>query len=249
MSLATQFAGAVAHAQFHELHDLAHKLWKAHSAGHLADDQAQELAERIEAKKPKRQAAEPTSFQPLKAKRPRQRSPDKARSIARRRRLAKYAPIPPELVEHFTTCELAVIYIIVDEILLHGRCSLFIALIAARAGTCDTIVRDAIHKARDKSLLWKEERRRAGQKSQTNIIRIVNRQWGDWLRKVWNPRRKPTWHSPEASPKSPGYRKTRSTEDKIQKEGNARGVDRSGEALSDNGRGAGSSERSEVSRA
>jgi hypothetical protein len=168
MPLATQIASAIELAQFHQLNDLSRDLWKAHGAGHLDDDEAQQLAERIEAKKPKRPAGDVTSFKPVRPPR-RQHSPDKARSIARRRRLAKCAPVPPELVDKFTTCELAVIYIVVTEILLHGRCSLFIALIAARAGICDTKVRDAIHKARAAGLLYRDERRRKGQKSQTNL--------------------------------------------------------------------------------
>jgi hypothetical protein len=103
MSLATQIAGAVACAQFHELHDLAHKLWKAHAAGHLDDDLAQELAERIEARKPKRSIDAVTSFKPVRAPKPKpQRSPDRQASIERRRRLARASPVPPELVDRFT---------------------------------------------------------------------------------------------------------------------------------------------------
>jgi hypothetical protein len=247
MSLATQIASAIELAQFHELHALSRDVWKAYGAECLTEDEAQRLAERIEAKRPKRQAGEVTSFKPVRPPRPkRQRSPDKARSIARRRRLAKHSPVPPGLVDRFTTCELAVIYIVVTEILLHGRCSLFIALIAARAGTCETKVRDAIRKARDAGLLYRHERRRAGQKSQTNIVSVLNRQWGEWLRKVWNPRQQKA-RPPTDDP--PGYRKTQSTEDKIQKGGNARGVDRSGEAYPTTARAAEGFERSEVSRA
>jgi hypothetical protein len=246
MSLATQIASAIELAQFHELHALSRDVWKAYGAECLTEDEAQELAERIEAKRPKRLASEPTSFKPPTAPRVRQRTPDKAKSIARRRRLAKHSPVPPGLVDRFTPCELAVIYIVVTEILLHGRCSLFIALIAARAGTCDTKVRDAIRKARDAGLLYRHERRRAGQKSQTNLVSVLNRQWGEWLRKVWNPRHQKA-RPPTDDP--PGYRKTQSTEDKIQKGGNARGVDRSGEAYPTPTGTVERSERSEVSRA
>jgi hypothetical protein len=247
MSLAAQFASAIELAQFFELPKLADTVWKAHAAAALTDAEAQALAERIHERKPKQPTGDVTSFKPVRPPRPkRQCSPDKARSIARRRRLAKHSPAPPELVDRFTQCELAVIYIVVTEILLHGRCSLFIALIAARAGTCETKVRDAIRKARDAGLLYRHERRRAGQKSQTNIVSVLNRQWGEWLRKVWNPRHQKA-RPPTDDP--PGYRKTRSTEHKIQKGGNARGVDRSGEAYPTPTGGVGRSERSEVSRA
>jgi hypothetical protein len=237
---AEHFADALSRAQFHELNDLAHKLWKSHAAGHLDDDQAQRLAERLEAKRSKPGAG--TSFKPPKAPRIRQRSPDKQRSIDRRRRLAKCSPVPPELVDRFTQCELAVIYIVVDEILKHGRCGLYVALIAARAGTCNTVVREAIRKARDAGLLYRHERRRKGQKSKSNVIFILNKRWGVWLRNVWD-RRRPI------RPEAPASRKTESTEDKVKKEGNAGGVDRSGEAYPTPTGEVGRSERSEVSRA
>jgi hypothetical protein len=227
MSLAEQFAGAVEHAQFHELSDLERKVWKAWEVGHLDDDQAQGFAEQIKAKRPK--AGTATTFKPPKV-RARQRSPDKARSIARRRRLAKYAPLPPDKIEFFTTCELAALYIVIDEIMKHGRCSLYIALIAARAGTCATVVRNALDKARDKELLYTNERRRRGQKSLANITWIANRSWGEWLRKIWDPRRR-NWSSPESDPGPPGYRKKWSTDDTFKKGGNAPHGERSGESF------------------
>jgi hypothetical protein len=94
MSLAEQFAGAVERAQFYDLSKLADTVWKAHAAGHLADSEAQALAEQIEIKKP---GAEPTSFKAVKPPPPQQRSPDKQASIERRRRLARASPVPPEL--------------------------------------------------------------------------------------------------------------------------------------------------------
>jgi hypothetical protein len=236
---AEHFAGAIERAPFHELTDLASKLWKAYEAKELDDGTAQRLYERIEARKqarkPRPDAEPPSSFRQIKIPRaPRQRSPDKARSIARRRRLARASPVPSEKVDIFTPCELAVIYIVVCEILLHGRCSLPIALIAARAGTCDTKVRDAIHKARAEGLFNMRERRRNGQKSQTNLIWIRSLPWGEWLRKVWDARRKKSWQAhPEGEP--PGSRKTGSTDYKIQKEGKAGTVDRFGDGFSGDG--------------
>ena len=216
---ATHFAGAISRAQFHELHGLSGKLWKAFAAGHVDEAQAQHLAEAIEARKPKR--SEPTSFAPPKAPRQhRQKSPDKAKSIERRRRLAKLCPLKPEVAAGFTTCELAVIYIVVTEILLHGRCSLYIAIIAARAGTCETTVRNTIRKARDHGLLYRQERRRKGQHSLANLVSILNREWGEWLRKVWHPRQQV------------GCKILRTTEDKISEGGNSGRGDGSGEGVS-----------------
>jgi hypothetical protein len=185
MSLATQFAGAIECAQFHELNDLAHKLWKAHSAGHLDDDQAQGLAERIEAKKPKRQHAHDFSFRPIHAelKPKKQRSPDKQASIERRRKLARQSPVPPQHVHEFTQGQHAAITVVVGEIRRVGFCDWCIAKIGAVAGICETLVREAMRKARDLGLLSSEQRPRKGQKSLTNIVRIMNRAWAGWLKR------------------------------------------------------------------
>jgi hypothetical protein len=158
MSLATQFAGAIACAQFHELHDLAHKLWKAHAAGHLDDGQAQELAEHIEARKPKRSIDTVTSFKPVRPSKPKpQRSPDKQASIERRRRLARQSPVPPELVDKFTQGEHAALTVVCGEIQRCGLCAWCLAKIAAIAGVCRDVVRNALRKARALGLLHKEE--------------------------------------------------------------------------------------------
>jgi hypothetical protein len=180
MPLATAIAGAIDCAQFHELHDLAHKLWKAHAAGHLDDDTAQGLAERIEAKR--RPKPEPTSFKPTIAKPKPQRSPDKQASIERRRRLARQSPVPPELVDKFTQGEHAALTVVCGEIQRCGLCSWCLAKIAAIAGVCKTTVKNAMRKARAAGLLYAKERRRRGQKSLTNIVRVLRKSWGAWLR-------------------------------------------------------------------
>lgn len=210
MSLANQFASAVERAQFHQLNDLSSDLWKAYGAGHLDDDEAQELAERIEAKRPKRQAGEPTSF-----KRPTpkpQRSPDKQASIDRRRELARQSPVPPEHVHEFTLSELAVMTVVVGETQKHGVCSLCMDAIAALAGTCRTVVRNSINKARALGLMYREQRRRRGQKSLTNLVRILRPAWRHWLNWI-------------------GRRKTGTTKDKDSKYGPAGAGERSGDGF------------------
>jgi hypothetical protein len=209
MSLATQFAGAIECAQFYELSDLAHKLWKAHAAGHLTDEQAQELAERIEAKRPKRPADVVTSFKPLA---PPQRSPDRQASIERRRRLARASPVPPELVDKFTQGEHAALTVVCGEIQRCGLCAWCLAKIAAIAGCCRSTVRNALRKARDVGLLHKEERRRRGQKSLTNIVRVLRQSWGHWLKRI-------------------GYKKFGTTTEKDSKYGAARTGERSGDGF------------------
>jgi hypothetical protein len=184
MSLATQIASAIELAQFHELNDLAHKLWKAHAAGHLTDEQAQGFAEQIEAKRPKRPTGDVTSFkQPTPPQQP-QRTPDRQASIERRRRLARASPVPPELVDKFTQGEHAALTVVCGEIQRCGLCAWFLAKIAAIAGVCVTTVRNALRKARNIGLLYSEERRRRGQKSLTNIVRVLRRSWGHWLKRI-----------------------------------------------------------------
>jgi hypothetical protein len=196
MSLATQFAGAIECAQFHELNDLSAKLWKAHAAGHLTDDEAQGFAEQIEAKRPKRQHAHDFSFRPIHAepKPKKQRSPDKQASIERRRKLARQSPVPPQHAHEFTQGQHAAITVVVGEIRRAGFCDWCIAKIGAVAGVCETLVRTAMHKGRELGLLSSEQRPRKGQKSLTNIVRIMNRAWAGWLKR---------WMT--------GYRKTEAT--------------------------------------
>src|SRR5688500_14153635 len=67
-----------------------------------------------------------------------QKSPDRRRSIERRRRLAASGPMPPALASMFTTGELAVLRIVADEVREHGMCDYSIDEISARAGVCRT---------------------------------------------------------------------------------------------------------------
>jgi hypothetical protein len=127
-------------------------------------------------------ARSPPGHRPVKnalrgsARRP-QRSPDKQASIERRRHLAVTSPLPSHLSRKFTLCEQAVLHITGWQVSLHGTCSLHVAAIAALAGTCPTVVRDAHRKARALGLLTVQERRRRGQRSLTNIVRVVSKEW------------------------------------------------------------------------
>ena len=141
----------------------------------------QELSEQIEARKPKGRGPR-TSFGPAAVTPKRQRSPDKQASIERRRRLARASPVPPELVDKFTQAEHAVITVIAGEIQRCGACVWPHAKTAAMAGTCRTVVKTALRKARDHALLFLKERRRRGQKSLTNIVGVLRQRWGAWLK-------------------------------------------------------------------
>jgi hypothetical protein len=79
--------------------------------------------------------------------------------------------------------------IIGDECRAHGCCALHIDAIAARAGVHRTTVQNALREAQSRGqvpgspIISVQERRRRGQRSLTNIIRIVSREWRDWLHK------------------------------------------------------------------
>src|SRR5262249_17876175 len=63
----------------------------------------------------------------------------------------------------------------------HGFCDLYVDQIAALAGVSRSTVRDAIREAHINCDLRRQERRIPGQKSRTNIIRIISREWLTWL--------------------------------------------------------------------
>jgi hypothetical protein len=65
-----------------------------------------------------------------------------------------------------------VLRIVGDEVRQHGAYALYIDAIAARAGVCRTTAQNAIREARALGFVTVEERRRRGQPSLTNIIRV-----------------------------------------------------------------------------
>jgi hypothetical protein len=172
-----QLTRAIAAARTPQLDHLSAELWKAYAAGALSDDDAQAAAEAIRERK---LASAPKAPLPPKARR--QRSPDRQASIARRRHLAASGPMPPALAARFTQAEMAAFRIVSDEVRHHGVCALHIDAIAARAGTCRTTVKNALREARRLDLVTVQERRRAGQRSLTNIVRIVSPEWTAWIR-------------------------------------------------------------------
>jgi hypothetical protein len=141
-------------------------------------------------------------------KRRTQRSPNKQRNIERRRRLAASGPLPPQLAAHFTTGEFAVLRIVGDEVRQHGACALYIDAIAARAGVCRTTAQNAIREVRALGLVTVEERRRRGQPSLTNIVRVISSAWLAWLR---------------IGPKGPGFKLLNSTVSRSSEQAQHRG--------------------------
>jgi hypothetical protein len=118
---AEQLQDAISKASRNDLDHFARTLWQSVVAGAIDDTQAQLLAELIEARRgPARAAHKPVGiplgrasiFPPKRV----QRSPDRARSIERRRTLAASGPMPPQLACRFTVGELAVLRIIADAV-------------------------------------------------------------------------------------------------------------------------------------
>ena len=126
-------------------------------------------------------------------KRP-QRSPDRARSLERRRTLAASGPLPPKLACRFTTGELAVLKIVADSFVAGRQCTLSIPEIAARAGVGQTKARLALRIAQNLGLVSITERRVQYRPNRTNVVRIVSPSWLAWLAR---------WTAPSTAVRAP----------------------------------------------
>jgi hypothetical protein len=166
---------------------LSKAIWQGLVAGAVTDDAAQGLAELLHARRAVVRgdivavgipAGRPSIFPPRRS----QRAPDRPRSIARRRHLAASGPMPPRLAARFTLSELAALRIISDEVMANGHCDRPLAEIAARAGVGRTTVQNALREAASLGLVTVQERRRQGQVNLPNVVRVVSREWLQWLR-------------------------------------------------------------------
>src|SRR4051812_1785559 len=99
------------------LDNLSRAIWAGLAAGSIGNDDAQTLSDLIHARRAAEKAVRSpmTGIVPLgrfssifPAKR-RQRSPDRAASITRRRTIAASGPLPPTLASKFTTGQVAVL--------------------------------------------------------------------------------------------------------------------------------------------
>jgi hypothetical protein len=128
MSFCNQMAAAIDGARtLTRLDHLSRSIWQGFTAGAVADDDAQALAERLHARRGVlRGEIKPVGIPPgrpsLFPLRRLQRAPQRPVTIARRRHLAASGPMPPALACKFTVSELAVLRIIGDEVRQHGHC-------------------------------------------------------------------------------------------------------------------------------
>ena len=183
---AEQLATAIDTAGWNSLEQLSRVIWQGHAAGAINDSQAQTLAENIAARRNLARAAhKPVGLAPGRVSifppRRVQRSPDRARSIERRRTLAASGPMPPQLACCFTTGELAVLRVVADAVRDNGQCVKTIPEIAARAGVCRTTAQNAIREAAHLGLLTVQERRREGRRNDANVVRIISATWKAWI--------------------------------------------------------------------
>jgi hypothetical protein len=112
-----------------------------------------------------------------------QRSPDRAASVARKRKLGGSSGMPDTIRHHYTEGERAVLTVIAGEVKHHGLCDLALDRIAAVAGVSRTTAQNAIREARALGHLSVEGRPRKGQKNLTNLVRIVSVEWMNWLKR------------------------------------------------------------------
>jgi hypothetical protein len=185
---AEQLNAAISAASLNVLDSLSRTIWQGHAAGAIADDQAQLLAEQIEARRASARATHkpvgiPVGRASIFPPRRVQRSPDRARSIERRRTLAASGPMPPQLAARFTTGELAVLRVVADAVRDNGQCVLPVDAIAARAGVCRRLAQNAIREAARQGLLTVQERRRQGRRNDYNVLRIVSAEWLTWIKR------------------------------------------------------------------
>ncbi|TNC07629.1 hypothetical protein FF100_31600 [Methylobacterium terricola] len=200
---------AIARALPAMLPALRDQLYALNGAGLIDDRKAGELDDAIEARRtagraspaapalpglPLAAAIAPTAARITRFAPRRQHSPDRAKSRERRRGLGGSSPLPEPLARRYTEGQRAVLFIVGEEIAARGVCGLSVAEIAARAGVCHRHAQMTLRLAESDGLVTITERPRRGQKHQTNLVRVLSREWAAWLQ-----RRRPTGCRPTPS--------------------------------------------------
>ncbi|WP_156312234.1 hypothetical protein [Methylobacterium platani] len=206
---------AIARALLAALPTLRDQLYALNGSGLIDDREAGELDDAIEARRtagratpaapahaglPLAAAIAPTAARITKFAPRRQRSPDRARSRERRRGLGGSSPLPEPLARRYTEGQRAVLFIVGEEIAARGVCGLSIAEIAARAGVCHRHAQMTLRLAESDGLVTITERPLKGRKHETNLVRVLSREWAAWLQ-----RRRPTGCKPTPSTGIQGF--------------------------------------------
>lgn len=174
-------------------------LWRAYGEGKVTETEAEALSGLIEARSSTndgsrlRQIPNPPgtaetnvdpAFQSL-VRRSRSAVGSRPRtdaSMERRRRWAASGRLPPAIAARFTLAEQAVLALVAAETVRRTDCRLSIENMAAVAGVCRSTVKNAIREAARLGLLTVEERQITGFRNDTNVVRVVSREWQAWLR-------------------------------------------------------------------
>ena len=184
--LAEQFIVAVAAAKSGKaLDEIARLSWRALAEAQIDEIAAEAISAAVEARRLAWKAPQPLAqLKPASASRrpPRPRSPDRAKSIERRRRLAASGVVPGRIAAAFTQGEVAVLAVIGRQCQQHGTCGLPVDAIAALAGVCRSTVQSALRLARSQGYLRVEERRRKGLPNLPNIVTVAEKEWTTWLK-------------------------------------------------------------------
>jgi hypothetical protein len=117
-----------------------------------------------------------------------QRSPDREKSIRRRRTLAATWPMPPVMAGMLTTSQVAYARIVADEVHRTGRCELTLDEIAARGGMCRKTAKRAQDRLAELEWITVAERPVEGRKHLSNVVRIVSGEWSTWIKMGPKPR-------------------------------------------------------------
>ncbi len=186
MPFQAQLGAAIAAVKTYVQADtLGREIWRAYAAGLLSDNAAQAAAEAVEAKKKELRDNPPAPIRkPLVRlpRRPAPRSPDRAVSIARRRRCAASGALPASLAASFTLSETAVLATIAGEIRRKGFCDMCNDALAAKSGVCRTVVQNTLREAKALGLIHVQERPRRGAKNLSNVVTVVSPVWRQWLK-------------------------------------------------------------------
>ncbi|MET3695321.1 hypothetical protein ABID43_004889 [Methylobacterium goesingense] len=175
MIFADELKRAIGTAPRITLPGISSLLWKAYADGQVSEAEAEELAALIEIQKivpaPLKQARRSVGSRPRTDE-----------SLERRRVWAASGRFPPSVARHFTPAEQAVLAVVAAEFCREGDCRLTVGGIAGLAGVSETSVRNAMREAVARNLVAVEERRLTRWRNDTNIVRIVSREWTVWLR-------------------------------------------------------------------
>ncbi len=89
--------------------------------------------------------------------------------------------MPPQLATRFTMSEQAVLAVVAEQVLRHGRCALALDHIAALAGVSRSSVKNALRQAAALGLVAIQLRPIRAFKHDTNVVTITSREWSSWL--------------------------------------------------------------------